>query len=472
MNSISQFFFFLICLVATPAIAQNTWTLSQTLDLAKRQALASRVAADDRQIADSEWKIFQKANLPRLSLNGNLPNFSSAFQEVIQPDGNVLFSPVRNNNSYLGLRLSQNLPMTGGVLLADVEFQRYDDLALKEHQYFAQPFRLSYYQPFFQSNEAKWNKKLAPLQKELAYKQYRNSQNLVAQVAADRFFTVLLQQQLLQMAQDQLSVTQQLYTIAEKRYSLGHLSKSNLLQLEVQELSAKQNIRQLQQNSRRAEQQLLVFLDASDQKKLSLLSPPVPPQVDQDLERIQSKALLNDPILEELRLNLMQTQKRRADLKSEAGWQAGLYASVGWSKSSESFNEVIDQPKLQQSLELRFSLPLVDWGTQKQRSKQVDLAQSKLEKQIAFRQKEIRNEVALILENYRQLKTALEVAQKIESLATERYEIVKQQFILEKINLTELTIATTEKEANQTAYLNLLQETWSSYLQLQAYENL
>ncbi|MEO0779759.1 MAG: hypothetical protein AAF146_24585, partial [Bacteroidota bacterium] len=99
--------------------AQDQWTLSAVLQLAQRRTLSVRLADQNRRIAERDWQQFRRSNRPRIRLNGSLPNFSSAFREVTQPDGSIQFNPVRNNNSFLGLQVEQNIPLTGGILQAD-----------------------------------------------------------------------------------------------------------------------------------------------------------------------------------------------------------------------------------------------------------------------------------------------------------------------------------------------------------------
>ncbi len=444
--------------------AQENMSLEACIEYAKNHTVLSKIAESNHEIARSEWELYQIDRLPQIRLNGSLPNYSSAFREVIQPDGNVLFSPVRNHNAYIGLAITQEVALTGGQLMANIDLQRYDDLALKQHQYFAQPFRLSYYQPFFQPNQRKWDQRIFPLKRNLAKQQQQQSMREIELTSLDYFFALLIAQNDLAIAKEQLAVSEQLYLIAQRRHDLGHLSKGDLLQLEVQKLSVEQTIEGLLQREQAANMRLALFLNAKSTSDIRLETPNVPPDFDLSLEEVQRRRNETDPRLSNLDIATLEAQKQQALVKASSGWQAGLMASVGWSQSAEEFNEALNQSKIQQSIELQFSIPLVDWGVQKERRKQAALALEIIEQKRKWTQLESNNELAIEYDNYLQLKSALENALKIEALTKERYEIVKTQFLKEKISITELNIATSEMENTRSEYLQLLQRIWRSYL--------
>ena len=93
-------------------------TLAEVVQLAKNQSIAARQVATTKETRYWEFRTFQSNYKPQLLLDGRLPAFSRSFQEVIQPDGTVLFQPIRYNNSSLGVSLEQNIARTGGTIYA------------------------------------------------------------------------------------------------------------------------------------------------------------------------------------------------------------------------------------------------------------------------------------------------------------------------------------------------------------------
>ena len=121
-------FLFLI-LNKSPINAQQTTrlTLPQVVDMARNQSISARQAATTKETKYWEYRTFQSNYKPQLTLTSNFPAFNRTFQQVVQPDGTVVFQPVRNNNSSVGVSLSQNIARTGGSIYAQTQVQRFDD---------------------------------------------------------------------------------------------------------------------------------------------------------------------------------------------------------------------------------------------------------------------------------------------------------------------------------------------------------
>src|SRR5687768_12468901 len=81
-----------LCLLQAPAAAQSLaparrLTLADAVELAQRQGHAARAAADAREAARYRYRAFNARLLPRLGLQGTVPDLSRAIVPVTQPDG-------------------------------------------------------------------------------------------------------------------------------------------------------------------------------------------------------------------------------------------------------------------------------------------------------------------------------------------------------------------------------------------------
>jgi outer membrane protein len=97
---------FLILILNTLQItAQQTTrlTLPQVVEMARNQSISARQAATTKETKYWEYRTFQSNYKPQLTLISNVPAFNRTFQQVVQPDGTIVFQPVRNNNSSVGV---------------------------------------------------------------------------------------------------------------------------------------------------------------------------------------------------------------------------------------------------------------------------------------------------------------------------------------------------------------------------------
>src|ERR1700709_730036 len=100
-------------------------SLKQVVEMAKDNSIAAKQAATTRETRYWQWRTFKSNYQPQLSLSGNLPGYSKTTQQVLQPDGTILFQPVHNDNSSLQLNFSQGLTATGGTIYGTTQMQRF-----------------------------------------------------------------------------------------------------------------------------------------------------------------------------------------------------------------------------------------------------------------------------------------------------------------------------------------------------------
>ena len=130
-------------------------SLENFLQIAQENSIAGEAAKLDWQSAQLDNSIFKAGLKPQLSAFANFPNFANTFAEAQQPDGTVLFPRINNNNSALGLNLSQAIPLTGGRVFVQSNLQRFDDFTNDKVFYNGTPFRVGFAQPLFGFNALK-----------------------------------------------------------------------------------------------------------------------------------------------------------------------------------------------------------------------------------------------------------------------------------------------------------------------------
>ena len=138
-------------------------TLTETIQLAHDQSIASKQAATLQKTNYWKYRSFLADYKPQLSLDGSLPSFTRSFIPVQQPDGTVAFQPVSNNNSVLNLSLNQNIPLTGGSVFVQQQLQRFDNFLNNTTLYNGVPFAVGIVQPLFRFNPMKWDRRTEPL---------------------------------------------------------------------------------------------------------------------------------------------------------------------------------------------------------------------------------------------------------------------------------------------------------------------
>jgi outer membrane protein len=441
-------------------------TLLEVVAMARSQSIAARQAATTRETKYWEFRTFKSNYKPQLVLNGNLPSFSRSFQQILQPDGTVQFQPVRNNNSSLNLFLEQNLRSTGGTIYATAQLQRFDDFARNNTLYNGTPVAIGLSQPLFRFNPLKWDAKIAPLKYKESQQAYIEALELIAFNATNLYFERLLAQVNVKIAQTNLTNTERILRIAREKFDIGTISRNEILQLQLEQLKAQKAAGTALRDLEISTLNLRSYTGLQGQDRLELVLPQP-----QNPPNIQPELLLREAY--ENRADAVAFSRRRleaaqnvAKAKGDNGVNATLAANLGYSNSGKNVLEVLQHPQNYQAIQIQFDVPILDWGRSKSRIKTAEanlqLTEYTLEQDKLDFQQEIYTQVTL----FDMLKSQLGLTIQADSIASEKYQIAQDRYVLGNLSITDLSIAFAEKDQAKRDFIGALRDYWSTYYQL------
>lgn len=443
-------------------------SLQELVALAQGQSIAARQAKTAMDTRYWEWRSFQAALRPQLLLMGNLPDFTRAFQEVVQPDGTVDFQSITINNSDLRLGVRQSIAATGGEVFASTVAQRFDDFDRDKAIYSGQPFAVGFSQPLFACNELKWGKRIEPLRYRESQQQYLQSREEVAVEATGYFFDLLLAQVNLEMAQANLSGNDTIFKIALEREALGQLSRSDLLQLQLSVLNARKDAASARQDLETAQLRLRAYVGLKEGLSFSLEVPADIPAVEVEESRAMEQAWANRPEVTGFGRRKLQAEQAVARARGETGIEATLSASFGLSNRAGRFGEIYTKPQDYEAVKLQFSIPIVDWGRASSRLATAranqEFAEASIEQDRINFDQEVRAQAKL----YNMLREQLQLSYDADQIAQERYRIAKDRFLLGDLSITDLNLALQEKDFARRDYIESLRSFWLAFYNLRS----
>ncbi len=460
---------FLIILFATALRAQNLRRLSlgEVVELAKAQSIAARQAETTRETRYWQFKAFQSDFKPQLVLNGSLPSFNRAFREVWQPNGTVLFQPVRNNNSSLSLSLQQNISRTGGAIFATTQLQRFDDFDRDVILYNGAPLTaIGLEQPLFRFNAMKWDNRIEPLKYQESRREYIESIERIGQNACDLYFDLLLAQVNFNIAETNLKTTIDILKIANEKYELGKTSRNELLQLQLEQLKAQKALAAAQRDVEIAGLRLRSYSGLQEEDKLLLeeSKPRNPP--DADVELLLSEALANRADAIAFSRRKLEAERNVAKAKGDNGVNLTLSANLGVSNSSAKLEGVLRNPQDYQAISLQLDVPVLDWGRSKSRIKTAQANRQLTEYAIQQDQQTFRQEIVTAVSLYQLLKNQLDLNAQTDQIAQEQYDIARERYVLGNLNVMDLSLSFAEKDRARRDYIGALRDYWNAYFSL------
>ncbi|MDO7851027.1 TolC family protein [Hymenobacter convexus] len=444
----------------------STLTLEQVIAQALDRSAVGQQAYTNRETGYWAWRGYQANYRPQLGLAGTLPNFSRVILPVVQPDGTTSFQSVRINNSDLALTLSQNIGLTGGQVFVGSQVQRFDDFNGSLRRYNNQPFTMGLTQPLGQFNALRWARRIEPLRYQESQRQYVEERETIAQRVTELYFDVLLQQVNAEVARQNAQATAELLRIGQERYRLGRLSQSDLLQLELNQLNARQAQTQAQLNAENATVDLQAYTGLTDAPALAVPDPAPQPAVAPTLALEQARQ--NRSATLAFRRRLLQAERDVAQARGTTGFRATLTANTGYVNQATSLGATYLNLQNQQQVALAFSMPLVDWGRQHSIIKTAELARDQAQHTVAQEERTFEQTVLTQASQFATLAQQLHLAGRADSIAQRRYDIARATYLLGRISLTDLSLASNAKDGAKRDYIFALRACWVAHFRLRA----
>lgn len=456
-----------VVMLAHAVVAQpRQLMLDEAIQLAREQSIAGKQAATLQKTNYWKYRSFLADFRPQLSLDGSLPSFTRSFVQVTQPDGTIAFQPVSNNNSVLNLALSQNISLTGGSIYVQQQFQRFDNFLNSNTLYNGIPFAVGLRQPLFRFNQMKWDRRTEPLRYAESNQQYLEALEQVALDATSLYFDLLVAQVNLQIAETNRANNDTLYKIAEHRMALGKISRNDLLQLQLSLLNAQKDLASAQQTAEVASLKLRTYLGARDVGQLTLGVPNQLTDFTVDINKAIAEAFANRSDAIGFQRKLLEADRDVDKARKENGLNATLNADFGLSNRGGRPGDVYVRPQDREFVEIQFIVPIMTWGRARARTETAranqQLAVQTVEQSKRTFEQQLYTQVTLLQMLRQQVKLTAEADQ----IAQSRYQIAQDRFKLSDLSVTDLGIATQDKDRARRDAILALRDYWQSYYTL------
>jgi outer membrane protein TolC len=473
MNKMFTRFLFPIVLLASCSLSygQNVFSLEDIIARSKAQSPASKQAETRKENRYWSYRLYKSNYNPQLSANGNLPSYENSVNLVQQPDGTYLYLPVEQSVNDASLALSQPLWWTGGTISANTELRYYQNFRTVSPGQMSSVWSgrfldVALNQPLFAYNPLRWDRKTQPLLYEESRREYVEQMEFISREAVNRFFNVLQAQISLQIAQFNLANNDTIYKIEQGRFNIGTTSQDKLLQVELQLLRSRQAVAQSTLDLETARLQLRSFIGLRNGEDFQLIAPAVIPAFEVNLEEALQSGKQN-------RSAFIAFERRRLEAAEEVAvargqrFRVGVTAAYGLTSNGVGqVNDVYKNPDEFQQFFLSFNVPILDWGRGRARVQQA-LANKKLVN-YTIAQEEVDFEQAIITQvrQFEMLRLQIQITQKSDEVASERYNVAQNRYLIGKIDVTNLNIALTEKDDAKQAYVLALKQFWTAYYDL------
>ena len=441
-------------------------TLNEVVEKAKANSIAAKQAITVKETKYWEWRTFKSNYQPQLALSGILPGYNKTYSQVLQPNGTVAFQPIRNDNSSLTLDFSQSLAATGGTIYGTTQLQRFTDFDRDNVLYNGTPYGIGYIQPLLQFNSLKWDKRIAPLKYNESKQAYIESQEQISVTVTGYFFDLLLAQVNLHIAETNYTNTGNILTIANTKFELGKISKNEILQLQLEQVNAKKAVGTAKRDMEIATLNLRSYAGIEGDDRIVLTMPEAVKRVEVTSERVLIEAFENRSDAIAFVRRIAEAKRDVAKAKGENGLIATLKANLGFSSAGSKILDVYRSPKSQQSVELQLAIPVLDWGRSKSRTKTAEANQQFTIYEVEQDKQTFKQQIVTQVTLFNMMKEQLELTAQADRIASEKYQIASERYVLGNLSITDLSIAFQESDRAKRDYVASLRDFWGAYYQL------
>ncbi len=155
-----------------------------------------------------------------------------------------------------------------------------------------------------------------------------------------------------------------------------------------------------------------------------------------------------------------------AKAKGANGLVATLNANLGFSNAGSRIPDVYHAPKSQQSVALQLSIPVLDWGRSKSRIKTAQANEQLTRYEVEQDKQIFTQQIVTQVTLFNMMKEQTGLSARADSIASEKYNIARERYVLGNLSITELSIAFQENDRAKRDYIAALRDFWGAYYQL------
>ena len=212
---------------------------------------------------------------------------------------------------------------------------------------------------------------------------------------------------------------------------------------------------------------LRAFLDIEDDVTLDPIVPDTIPQALVSYDDVLEKAHANNSFAQNIRRRQLEADYQVAKAKGDQR-QIMLYAQIGYTGTSDRFNEAYDRLKDNQVVEVGFKIPLLDWGKRRGKVKVSESNREVVQSRLRKEQMEFDQNIFILVERFNNQRRQLENSLRADTIARQRYTTNVETFMIGKISTLDLNDSQVSKDESRQAYINKLYLYWNYYYQLRS----
>lgn len=443
-------------------------SLGEAVERARLSSVEAAVALDELRTSYWAWRSYRAELLPEVNFSAVLPSYHSQYSPYMNSDGHYSFVRTNYLEASGNISVTQNIWLTGGKVSLTTSADFYRQFGNDPYSRFMTiPVAITLNQPIFGVNTVKWDRRIEPVRYREAQAAYLSASEDVALKAINLYFQLLMADENLLIAKQNLENARKLYDVAVQKREMGRISGNDLLQMELNLLQAESGLTDCRSERRSAEFALSTLLDLDDTVEIVPSVPDYLPSADVEYADALDKALERNKFAANMRRRQLEADYEVAKAKGNLR-QISLFAQIGYTGTDRNFGGAYTGLKDNRVVEVGFEIPILDWGRRKGQVKVAESKRNVVRSRLRQESSEFSQNIFILVERYGSQRRQVEISHRADEIAAKRYATNVETFMIGKISTLDLNDSRVSKDQARRDYINELYLFWSYYFQLRS----
>ncbi|MGD8782305.1 MAG: TolC family protein [Ignavibacteria bacterium] len=423
-------------------IPQKTLTLEQAIDVALDESYQIKSAQYDLQVSKNSMKSEKLSLLPSIDIEFDLPKYSESLSSQFNTTiGKEEFYEVGNTKIESRLNISQPIYFTNGnfkisgSLFARDQFGSNRDVTRDYYSniilYLTQPLFT------FNSQTAQLEREKVNLKK--AERSYSLAERDLIYDVKTSFYSLLKTKENVKILEEKVRQITEAYQTAQNKFNAGLIAEVEMLQLEVDLSSSKNDLLGAERQLSESENDFKLLIGLPLNEDIDIIA-----ELKYEPIEIEEKVLLESALKNRSdKLNseddIYLSELNIDEVSSKYSIQAEVNAQYGINKNDKKFGNIFSNFANNRYVAVTLSMPLLDWGKGSLdiQSAKINLELQKLKKNNIV--SNIQNEILSVINNVNSAKERLLILSKNIEIAEKSYLISLERFKSGAITSSELS---------------------------------
>ena len=462
-NKIRYFCVSTLLCIEVPLMAQIHVTLEDAID--KYVFNTSKVKTEKLRYNNIklEYSNFRKSHLPAfgitltpISFNRNmtlLQNYMTGeYSNVVE----------YSNTSHGSLYITQKVMPTGGTFRVSSSLSYLRQFSNNINSFSSVPLYMSYSQSLFGGGKIdKFQYSLYNLRNKVAYKNFCTSVSTEQQTILNLYITSYCNMLDVGFYSQKVQISRELVDVATKKREMGRITEYDFNQIKLQMLEDEMKLQNSQHAYKTSLRNLAMELCLEEIQIDSLNIDYLPKTIDENI--VCGYIQKNNPDIQNLELRRINADYERYTARLGTRFNADVSLSFGLNQYASKLSGAYKTPDKQQSVGITLSIPVFQWGINKNKRKIAENEYEEIIIDIEDAKKRFQSQIKEYIFDYNNSLRLLNIAKLKYNLALQQYEFASVKYKTGKISSIDLTTANKDCLSAKQEYISTITSLYVNY---------